>query len=114
MPLTRADIVQIIRGKLSLSGKDAGRVLETFVDCIAEAMAKGLTVSVPGLGRFGVRDTPPRPGRNPKTGVFAQVPGRRKPHFSMSRTIRERIHRNFVGSPEPEPGPPAPPDGDSL
>ncbi|MDR3153533.1 MAG: HU family DNA-binding protein, partial [Deltaproteobacteria bacterium] len=90
-PLTRSDIVRTIRDRLSLSGRDAGRVLQAMIDCLAEAMAEGRTVSIAGLGRFGVRDSPARPGRNPKTGVFAAVPGRRRPYFSMSRVFRNRM-----------------------
>ncbi|MDR1041166.1 MAG: HU family DNA-binding protein [Deltaproteobacteria bacterium] len=94
-PLTRADIIQTIRARLSLSAREAGRVLEAVLDCIVETMEDGRQVTIPGLGRFGMRDTPSRPGRNPKTGVYAEVPGRRKPYFSVSRVFRERLLRSL-------------------
>ncbi|MDR1080986.1 MAG: HU family DNA-binding protein, partial [Deltaproteobacteria bacterium] len=76
--------------------------------------AEGRSVTIPGLGRFTVRNSPPRPGRNPKTGDFAAVPGRRKACFSMSRVFRTRMLRNFpapaeetprVPPEDPSPGP---------
>ncbi|MDR2612292.1 MAG: HU family DNA-binding protein [Deltaproteobacteria bacterium] len=116
-PLTRAEIVRKLHDRLSISSREAGRILEAVIACLSETLAEGRPVTIAGLGRFCVRDTPARPGRNPRTGAYAQVPGRRRPCFSMSRELRERMLRSLPEPPAPmgpaggaAPGGPAPPD----
>lgn len=95
MAVTRADIVSNIRNVLSISGKDSARLLEAMLESVIETMMDGRPVTIPGLGRFYVRDTPPRHGRNPKTGVYVAVPGRRKAFFTMSRVFRLKMLSYF-------------------
>jgi integration host factor subunit alpha len=90
-PLTRAELVQMLRERMSLSSKDAGMILESVLDIITEGLTNKTPVSIMGLGRFEVRSTPDRPGRNPKTGDFAPVTGRLRPSFSMSKRMRDKM-----------------------
>ncbi|MDR2405076.1 MAG: HU family DNA-binding protein [Deltaproteobacteria bacterium] len=90
-PLTRAELIEILRDRLSVSLKDANRLIESTLDIIADVMQDKGSVSLAGLGRFQVKLTPARPGRNPKTGAYAEVPGRYRPTFTMSRSLRERL-----------------------
>jgi integration host factor subunit alpha len=90
-PLTRAELVQILRERLSISSRDANKLIESALDTIAESLAGGGSVSLTGLGRFQVKETPARPGRNPKTGAYAEVPKHYRPTFTMSRHLRDRL-----------------------
>ncbi|MDR2339940.1 MAG: HU family DNA-binding protein [Deltaproteobacteria bacterium] len=90
-PLTRAELIQILRERLSISSKDANRIIESALDAISDSLAKNGTVSLIGLGRFQVKLTPARPGRNPKTGAYAEVPKHFRPTFTMSRSLRDRL-----------------------
>jgi nucleoid DNA-binding protein len=90
-PLTRAEIIQELRDRLSLSGKDAGKILENFLECVSEILEGSGQVSLIGLGRFQIKRTPSRPGRNPKTGHSAEVPAKLRPTFTMSRVLRDKM-----------------------
>jgi integration host factor subunit alpha len=90
-PLTRAELIQILRDRMSLSTRDAGMILESILDCVIDNLSESTPVSIMGFGRFEVRRTPPRPGRNPKTGDFAPVSGRLRPTFGMSKRVRDKM-----------------------
>ncbi|MDR1309528.1 MAG: HU family DNA-binding protein [Deltaproteobacteria bacterium] len=95
--LTRAEIVQILRESLSISGRDAQNILEGFLEVIGHGLEGGAKVSLSGLGTFQARQTPSRPGRNPKTGHPAKVPAKNRPSFSMSRELRTAMAERFAG-----------------
>jgi nucleoid DNA-binding protein len=126
-PVTRSELVQVLRERLSVSAKDANRIIESALESITDVLAERGSVSLAGLGRFQVKLTPARPGRNPKTGVPAEVPMHWRPTFTMSRSLRDRLmeygstrlllnkaprpprsaaaRKKGEGGPGPEPGP---------
>jgi nucleoid DNA-binding protein len=104
----RNDIVRILRERLALTCHEAAGVLEAVLDTIAESLEEGRSISLMGIGRFGVRNCPSKPGRNPKTGAYVRVPARRKAFFAMGRGFRKRL---FEAIPDPE-TPPLEPESD--
>lgn len=87
-PLTRREIIDRLRRRLGLSAREAGLMLDAFLESLAEQLEEGGPVSLSGLGRFEAKTTPARVGRNPVTGQAAEIPARRRPVFTLSRTLR--------------------------
>ena len=56
--------------------KRAKDIVDTFFEEIRDACARGDSVKLSGFGNFQVRDKPPRPGRNPKTGETIPIAAR--------------------------------------
>jgi DNA-binding protein HU-beta len=52
----------------------AAAVLDAAAETVRLGAARGLTVALPGLGRFAVKVRAARVGRNPATGVPIDVP----------------------------------------
>lgn len=90
-PLTRKEIVDILRNRLGLSGREAGLVLDNFLESLAAQLEEGGAVSFSKLGRLETRLTPARPGRNPATGVEVMIPARIRPVFTLSRSLRNML-----------------------
>ncbi|MDR1677032.1 MAG: HU family DNA-binding protein [Deltaproteobacteria bacterium] len=86
--LTRAEIIQALHERLAISRRDAKEILERFLEILSKSLVDGERISIYELGRFQVKPTPSRPGRNPKTGQPADVPAKNRPSFSMSRNLR--------------------------
>ncbi|MDR2141679.1 MAG: HU family DNA-binding protein [Deltaproteobacteria bacterium] len=100
--LTRAELIQLARHTLSLSARDCGALLDSFLQAIKETLDRGEEARLPHLGRFGLRWTPQRPGRNPKTGEPIQIPAKKRVTFSPSPSLRKRLLAQLVESgPEP-------------
>ncbi len=65
------NIGELAKGVAAATGTSetaAKTVIAAVFEQIASAAAKGEDVSVPGFGKFAVKDRPERQGRNPATG----------------------------------------------
>jgi nucleoid DNA-binding protein len=94
-PITRQDLKVYLKKRLSISLRTASIIVDSLFDTIGEALSNKHNVSLMGIGRFTVKYTKPRPGRNPKTGAYVEVPSSYKATFAMSRSLRQRF-MNFV------------------
>ncbi len=91
--ITRADIAEILYQEVGLSRKDSGEILDMVLDEITSELAKGNSVKLSSFGTFTVRNKNPRVGRNPKTGVEAEICSRRVISFKPSQTMRLSINK---------------------
>lgn len=89
--LTRAELADAINRSVGLSRADAGRMVESILDHITDALARGDKVKLTGFGTFDLRDKRQRVGRNPKTGVEVPITPRRVLSFKASHAVRERV-----------------------
>src|SRR3546814_1558486 len=72
-------------------------IVDTFFEEIRESLARGVEVKLSGFGNFQVRDKPPRPGRNPKTGEVIPIAARRVVTFHASQKLKSVVE--FAGKP---------------
>jgi integration host factor subunit alpha len=71
--ITRADLVEAIHQRISLSRIKCGELLELVLKEITDCLERGETVNLSSFGSLVVRKKGQRIGRNPKTG--REVPG---------------------------------------
>ena len=71
-------------------------VAKTFVDdvlkAITEAAAAGEEVNFPGFGKFKVKDSPAREGRNPSTGATVQITASKKVTFTPAKALKHKLN----------------------
>jgi integration host factor subunit alpha len=91
--LTRAELAESITRSVGLSRADSLRMVESILDEMTGALARGEQVKLTGFGTFTLRDKRERVGRNPKTGVEVPITPRRVLGFRASQSVRERIAR---------------------
>lgn len=89
--LTRKEVVEELRQKAGLSSREAGLLLDGFLESLSRQLENGGVVSLSGLGRFETKLTPARPGRNPATGEEVVIPERLRPVFTLSRAVRDKL-----------------------
>jgi len=100
--MTKADLVEKIASSASVSKAEAEEVVKTVLDSIVEALRRGEKIELRGFGSFRIRKRRPRQGRNPKTGVKVDVPGKAVPYFKPGKELREML--NPPGATEDDPG----------
>ena len=88
IPCARQELLDRLRRRLGLSGREAGLMVDAFLETIAAQLEEGGAVTLSGLGRFDTRRTVPRPGRNPATGREVVIPSHVRPVFTLSRSLR--------------------------
>ena len=90
-PLTRRELVGRLQARLGLSAREAGEVLDDFLEILAAQLAAGGTATLSGLGRFDTRFSPSRLGRDLGTGRPVLIPARWRPVFNLSPSLRRRL-----------------------
>ena len=94
MTLTKAELVDSLFNKVGMSKKEAKNFVESFFEEISTQLEENVSVKLSGFGNFQLRDKAPRPGRNPKTGVNAQISARRVVTFHPSQKLKEMVEQN--------------------
>jgi len=90
--ITRADVAETIYEEIGLSRKDSGDILDMIIDEIRNELVKGNDVKLSSFGTLALRKKNPRVGRNPKTGVEAEISGRTVISFKPSQNLRKAIN----------------------
>src|SRR3546814_7918853 len=74
---TKAELAELLFDRVGLNKREAKDIVDTFFEEIRESLARGFDAKLSGFGNFQLRDKPPRPARNPKTGAVIPIPARR-------------------------------------
>ena len=82
--------------QIGLSARDANELINGVFDSVSEALERGEQVKLAGLGTFGLRKKQARPGRNPRTGEYAEVSARTVVTFKCSQKIRNHLRKHAV------------------
>ncbi len=90
--ITRADVAETIYEEVGLSRKDSGDILDMVIDEIKSELVKGNDVKLSSFGTISLRKKNPRIGRNPKTGVEAEISARTVISFKPSQNLRKAIN----------------------
>ena len=90
--ITRSDIAETLYREVGLSRKESSEILDLFLEEISGELAKGNSVKLSSFGTFALRDKKSRVGRNPKTGVEAEITPRRVISFKPSQTMRAAVN----------------------
>jgi integration host factor subunit alpha len=91
--VTRADLSEAVYQQVGLSRNESAALVESVLDEISGALAKGDSVKISSFGSFAVRQKGQRIGRNPKTGEEVPILPRRVLVFRPSHVLREFINK---------------------
>lgn len=71
-------------------------MLEVQAEVVAREMQKGegAEVTLPGIGKISVKQSPARIGRNPATGESINIPAKNKPQFSAAKALKDAAMSN--------------------
>lgn len=77
---------------LEMSKKDAKAYTQAVFETIAENMAEGHEINIPGFGKLRVKHRAARTGRNPKTGEATEIAAKTVPNFLPAKQLKERVN----------------------
>ena len=90
--MNTSELIDAVAAANSMTKADAKKAVETVCDVIAGAAAKGDEVSVNGFGKFKVKESAAREGRNPSTGATITIAASKKLGFSAAKAIKDRLN----------------------
>ncbi|MEJ6012196.1 HU family DNA-binding protein [Novosphingobium aquae] len=86
------DIADRVAEAAGLSKADARKAVDGVFAAITDAAAKGDEVSINGFGKFKVKDSPAREGRNPATGAAMTIAASKKLGFAAAKAVKDRLN----------------------
>jgi len=86
------DLVDAVVAANGLSKADTKKLVDTVFDAIVSAAAKGDEVSINGFGKFKVKASAAREGRNPATGETIKIAASKKLGFAAAKAVKDKLN----------------------
>lgn len=99
--VTRAHLSEAVYQEVGLSRNESADLVESVLNEISDALARGEMVKISSFGSFQVRQKGERVGRNPKTGEEVPILPRRVLVFRASHVLKNRINETIAAADEP-------------
>lgn len=90
--MNHAELSDSVATSLGLSKTEGKKAVDAVFAAITEAAAKGDEVSINGFGKFKVKESGAREGRNPSTGATIQIAASKKLGFSAAKAVKDRLN----------------------
>ena len=90
--MNNSDLADTIAASADISKADARKIVDAVFAAVADAAAKGEEVSLNGFGKFKVKDSPEREGRNPATGEAMTIKASKKLTFTPAKAVKDKLN----------------------
>ena len=85
------ELIDYVANQTGVEKNAAKKAVEAVLGGIVEAAKKGEEVTLPGFGKFKVKDSPARQGRNPGTGETIEIAASRKLGFAPAKQVKDAL-----------------------
>lgn len=86
-----SDIANRLSEGYGISKKDAEAYTKEVFSALSGQLAVGEEVSIAGFGKFSVKDTAERQGRNPATGEAVTIAASKKVSFKAAKQLKDAL-----------------------
>ncbi|WP_232491749.1 HU family DNA-binding protein [Novosphingobium kaempferiae] len=86
------DLADTVAGAAGISKADARSIVDAVFAAIGDAAARGEEIALNGFGKFKVKDSPEREGRNPKTGEAMTIKASKKLSFIAAKAVKDKLN----------------------
>jgi DNA-binding protein HU-beta len=90
--MKKADLINIIAQRSSLTKKDSAAALEATLSAITDSLAKGDSLTLVGFGTFTVSERAAREGINPQTKAAIKIKAAKVPKFRPGKALRDSVN----------------------
>ncbi|MBT2186062.1 HU family DNA-binding protein [Sphingobium nicotianae] len=90
--MNNADLADKLTGDHGVSKADARKLVDGVFAAIADAAASGEEISLSGFGKFKVKASPAREGRNPSTGETIKIAASKKLTFAPAKAVKDKLN----------------------
>ena len=86
------DIAGKIATENGLTKAQAKAIVDGVFKEIGDAAVADGEISIPGFGKFKVKDSPARDGRNPSTGATIKIAASKKLTFAPAKALKDALN----------------------
>ena len=91
--MNKAQLIEVVAKESGLKKKEAEAAVNAFMEAVSVALEDGDKVQLIGFGTFEVKDKPAREGHNPATGEKISIPASKRPGFTASKALKDRVNK---------------------
>jgi DNA-binding protein HU-beta len=89
--MNKSELIEAVANNAGVSKAVAGKVFDSFVGTVVNALGKGDEIVVTGFGSFGTKKRSARKGRNPKTGEEMHIPAGTSVKFKPGKSLKDAV-----------------------
>ena len=90
--MNNSDLADSLASANNITKADARKLVDGVFAAIADAAAKGEEISLNGFGKFKVKESAAREGRNPSTGATIQIAASKKLGFTPAKAVKDKLN----------------------
>ena len=90
--MNKSELIKTLAEQSDISMDEATLVVNTFFDCMKEALLQGDRVEIRRFGSFKIKEYGAYAGRNPRTGEKVEVQPKRLPFFRAGKELKEFLN----------------------
>lgn len=90
--MNNSDLADHLSTAHGSSKAEAKKIVDTMFAAIADAAAKGEEIALNGFGKFKVKASPEREGRNPSTGAAITIAASKKLTFTAAKAVKDKLN----------------------
>jgi len=92
--MNKSELIEALADEIKVPIREAASIINTIIDTMSEALARGESIEIRGFGSFVVKKYDSYTGRNPKTGEKIKVSPKKLPFFKVGKDLREKVNHN--------------------
>ena len=90
--MTKKEFAALFAEKANFESKaEAERKLDVVLNLFEEVLVNGGDINFIGWGKFEVKDTPARIGRNPRTGEEVAIAAKKVVKFKAGKSLADKV-----------------------
>ena len=90
--MTTNDLIDALAAQAGATRAEAKKLVDGVFGAIMDAASKGEEVAINGFGKFKVKASPARDGRNPATGETIKIAASKKLTFAAAKAVKDRLN----------------------
>lgn len=90
--MNTAEIADQVAAGAGLGKSEAKKLVDSVFAVITDAATRGEEISINGFGKFKVKDSPAREGRNPANGETIQIAASKKLGFTPAKAVKDKLN----------------------
>ena len=90
--MNTADLAAKIAESNNVSKAHAKTLIDAFLKELVSEASTGSEIALPGFGKFKVKETPEREGRNPANGEKIKIAASRKLTFAAAKAVKDSLN----------------------
>ena len=90
--MNNSDLADKLATSQGITKADARKYVDAVFAAIADAAVEGEEISLNGFGKFKVKESAAREGRNPATGDTIQIAASKKLGFTAAKAVKDKLN----------------------